>query len=271
LEDAKKFASIVNYPNVIKPTNLAGSRYVFKNNNILELEEHFKAAKSALPAFGVTIEDKLLIEEYMDGQEFSVESVSYKGKIKVVAITKKIVKGENTFVEVGHVVPANLDTKIENEIKQVTSAAIAALGIHTGLSHTEIKVTSDGPKIVEVGARLGGGHIPELVELALGIDLWNASLSIALDESPKIVQQKHQSASISFITAHPGTIESIEDIGIDETENIHDIHISANIGNNVNVLSSSDDRLGFVIATGRNAKEAESNAENRMRLIKIST
>lgn len=122
----------------------------------------------------------------MSGPEFSVETFTYQNLTHIVAITKKILK-PNTFIEIGHVIPAEVNQKEVDEISKIINDAFQVIGISSGVTHTEIKLTPGGPKIVEIGARLGGGHIPELVELALDIDYWNLAISAALGEKPTII------------------------------------------------------------------------------------
>ena len=271
IAEAKEFAESIKYPNIIKPVNLAGSRSVIRNDNELELEENFNIAKGELPPFGINKEDILLLEEYMDGPEFSVESVSFNGNVSFMSITKKLVQGKNTFVEIGHVVPAILDKETEEQIYNIAKKAILALGIFNGTSHTEVKLTKNGPQIVEIAARLGGDHIPELVEIALGVDLWSAWLSVTLGEEPNVLPKKQIGAAISYLTAVPGVVKKIENIPQLPKENIHELHVETDIGKNVRHLNNSSDRLGYVIATGKTSDEAESTAKNVSDTIKIIT
>ncbi len=261
----------IGFPNVIKPINMAASRNVYKNNNIEELKEHYESAIKDSPLYGVKKEESLLLEEYMDGQEFSVESVTFKGKTTIVCITKKIVKGKNTFVEVGHVVPAPIEKELEDEIKEVVRKTIKALNVENSVTHTEVKATSSGVKVVEIATRLGGDRIPELVEIALGIDLWSANLSIALGEEPDLKQSKNNGAAIYFITSNPGKITSIERTNIkDKPSYVKDIVIECKVNDVVTDLNNNSSRLGEIIVSGENAVEAEQNAKKELEKIKIN-
>ncbi len=271
LYEAMAFASVIGYPNVIKPVNMAASRYVFKNYNSNDLEKHFALIDGGNPPYGEAKQRTILLEEYMDGQEFSVESVISRGKIHHFAITQKTTTGVNTFVEIGHVVPASLTVEIESEIYKVASQGISALGLNSCVTHSEIKLTSKGPKIVEIAGRLGGDRIPELVKLASGIDLWDMALSAALNEELTTAPKRNQSAAIAFLTAEPGKIEHIEGIETaKKNDNIHDVTIKVRKGDIVSPLSNSFDRIGEVIATGTNPGEAQRNALKASKIVKFS-
>ena len=102
---------------------------------------------------------EIIVEEYMRGPEVSVETLAVNGKVTIVQITDKITTGQPHFVELGHSQPSSLSYEIQQQIRDITVAANEAIGIKDGPSHTEIIVTEKGPKIVELGARLGGDCI----------------------------------------------------------------------------------------------------------------
>lgn len=270
LDEANQSALSIGFPNVIKVINMASSRNVFENNNMQDLEKHFGIVVNSQPPGGVKKEDICLIEEYLEGQEFSVETVYFNGQTHIINLTKKIVKGDKTFVEIGHVVPTKLDINTQENIYKVIRAAIDALGLNFGVTHTEFKLTAEGPKIVEIAARLGGDHIPEIVELALGIDLWDISISLALNEKVDLTPKKNAGAVIYYYTANPGEIERIEGVEhVKDLPGIRKVSLEVEAGNIVNRLESSNDRLGYIIATGNDAQEAELTAQNGIKLTKF--
>lgn len=130
---------------IVKPADNSGSRGVdlLKNNDAESLKNAFEYSKS----FSRTGES--VVEEYIEGSEVSVETMSIDGECHVIQITDKITTGVPYFVEMGHSQPSMLSEKIKGEIAEVAKAANKALGISNGPSHTEIKVTKDGPKIEE--------------------------------------------------------------------------------------------------------------------------
>jgi biotin carboxylase len=262
-QEARDFADLVGYPNVIKPINMAGSRGVIRNDNVEDLRRHFEIVREFVPPFGVGKENLYLTEEFLDGPEYSVEAVSFQGDVNIAAITKKVLAGGNYFVEIGHVMPADIDPDLERQIKDLACQAIAALGIVNGGIHTEMKITSKGPRIVEVAARLGGDSIPELVELAVGVDLWRDVICVAVGEKPQPVKRKTGCfAAVRFLaSAAPGTIARIERAtDLSRNREVHSVVVQAKVGQAVRSLTNSGDRLGYAIATGDTALQAEHNS-----------
>lgn len=129
----------------------------------------------------------LVVEEYMIGPEVSVETLTVNGECNVIQITDKITTGAPHFVEMGHTQPSQLPENTKQKVAQLAKLANRAIGIINGPSHTEIIVTNEGPKIVELGARLGGDCITmHLVPLSTGVDMVECCIKIALGETPGI-------------------------------------------------------------------------------------
>lgn len=268
LNEAINAGNEIQYPNIIKPINLSASRNVFKNNNALELKENYFKIKNTIPPFGINNSNIVLVEEYMDGPEYSVEAIVFNGEISIVGITKKQVSGHNSFVEVNHTVPAMLSENVRKKIEATTILAIKSIGIRNGCAHTEIKATSKGPKIVEIAARLGGDHIPELIERAFGIDLWSNVIKIALGEKPILKKIKNKVASIQYITGKPGIIYRIDN-SCKLSNDIKVVHLDVQVGDTINELNNSSDRLGYFIAECNDYRDLNSCIKNTLENIKI--
>jgi len=268
-EDAIRAASAIGYPNILKPVNMSGSRGVMRNDSESDFVRNLAHLMNYPPPFGVAKSARYLVEEYMDGPEFSVESISYRGEVEVVAITKKYL-AEPTFVEIGHLVPADLPPEDHAAICALTRQAVLALGIRDGGSHTEIKLTRSGPKIVEVAARLGGGNIPELVELATGVDLWKAVIQIAMNEKPALVRSRNRYAAVGFFTAQPGLVTDIKTPVNGYGDSVHTMRLQLQIGTRIKPLASSADRFGYVIASGDTPAEATRNVERAKASVQIT-
>ena len=268
LKEALAAAEKCGYPNVLKPVNMAGSRGVYRNDNAAELTAHYKQLLQYQPPFGVARAEMFLLEEFMDGPEFSVESVSCNGQVEVVAVTRKILATGGSFVETGHVVPASVAADQHAALCALARQAVSALGIVNGGSHAEIKLTSTGPKVVEVAARLGGDSIPELVELATGVDLWKAVIQVAMGEQPDLGHTSKKAAAIAFFTAKPGTIIDVRR-SPRLPEGVVDLRCAAVAGLRVNELESSGDRLGYAICVGATSAEAEQRAHAAINSVEI--
>ena len=188
-------------PIIVKPTDRSGSRSINKIENWEEAESG-KLKEAIEAAVEVSFEKKAIIEEYIDGDEFSAESISYKGKHTLLTVTRKQTTGAPHFIETGHTQPAGLDSGMLEKIKKEVFAGLNSLQITNGASHAEFKITPDGKvKIIEIGARMGGDCIgSDLVKISTGYDFLKMVIDVALGKAPEFIQvSKPQNAEIRFI------------------------------------------------------------------------
>ena len=253
------------YRCIAKPSDNSGSRgirLIDENDNLEEVYSYCKAN---------SISGKILLEEYMEGPEVSVETISTNGSCQVIQVTDKITTGAPYFVEMGHSQPSTLDQKTLEEIIDISKKANKAIGIENGPSHTEIKVTKDGPKIVELGARLGGDNITtHLTPYSTGINMVEATIKIALGEKVSLTKSLDMAAAISYKKARPGKITDIR--GLDkarEVKNIKDIKVVHKIGEESKEIKSSNDRICYAISQAKTAAEAKRACEEALDKIKI--
>jgi biotin carboxylase len=255
-------------PFIVKPADNSGSRGVFlvKDINDIEgLKNAFNYSKD------YSRNGEIVVEEYMKGSEVSVETLSVNGEVNVITITDKLTTGSPRFVEMGHSQPSQISIAIQEEIKKVAVAAVKAIGIENGPSHTEIIVTSEGPKVVEIGARLGGDNITtHLVPLSTGLDLVRCCIDIALGNSTDTSVKFSKGASIRYFKTYAGEITNIS--GVDKAkqiEGIKEIAFIKYIGDSIGEINSSSDRIGFVIAQGDSVEEAIEFCRLAIKLIHI--
>lgn len=213
----------------------------------------------------------VMVEEVMEGPEVSVEALVIEGEPHIITVTDKYITPPPYFVELAHCEPSILDGNVINEIKAVAAQAIKAIGIENAPAHVEIKVTEEGPKIVELAARLGGDFITSrLVPLSTGIDLVGASVILATGEKPDLTPKRQQGAAIHFIHADEEGI--LSEIVLPETgrDGVEEIALYKKTGEKVCGTRSSNDRLGHVITTGATTKEAKALGEEILKQIKVS-
>ena len=248
---------------IFKPADSSGSRGIIKVENKCDTEEAYAYARK-FSRNGIVV-----IEECMIGPEVSVETLAIDGEVHVIQITDKITTGSPHFVEMGHTQPTRL--KCAEEIKKVAIAANKAIGIHNGPSHTEIIVTEEGPKVVELGARLGGDCITtHLVPLSTGVNMVEACLCIALGEAPNIVPTLNCGSAIRYFQQHAGRVIDIR--GIPEAETlpgVKQISFVHGVGEKISDITDSGSRMGFVITQGIDPFDAEKKALCCMEKIRI--
>lgn len=258
---------IKKFPNrfIVKPADNSGSRGVFLVKKQSEIEFAYKYSK------GFSRSGEVVVEEYMEGKEVSVETITVGGVTHVIAITDKLTTGAPNFVEMGHSQPSMMNESKKEKIKEVAISAVRAIGIENGPSHTEIMVTSDGPKVVEIGARLGGDNITtHLVPLSTGIDMVECCLKIALGLEPDLEPKFNKGSAIRYFKSFEGTISKIQ--GIEKASlatGINQIIFTKKNGDKINNVISSTDRIGFIIAQSDTADRAVQICKNAMSEINI--
>lgn len=252
---------------IVKPADNSGSRGV----DLLENYDHDTLAKVYEYSKKYSRSGDIIVEEYMEGQEVSVETLSENGNCHVLQITDKITTGSPYFVEMGHSQPSQLSEKIQKEIINVAIAANRAIGITNGPSHTEIMVTSTGAKVVEIGARLGGDNITtHLVPLSTGVDMVKSCIQIALGISPDFEIKQSKAAVIRYMDSKPGRISKIDGVeNAKRVEGVCDIEFMYKINDVISEIHSSVDRLGYIIAEGNTLDEAINSCSKATREINI--
>lgn len=254
-EEYKEAVKEFDVPFIVKPADSSGSRGIFEVIDITNAELVKKAYEYCKPYSKV---GDVVVEEYMNGPEVSVETLTINGVCHVIQITDKLTTGAPHYVEMGHSQPTKHSDEIASRIAEIAKEANKAIGIKNGPSHTEIIVTSQGPKVVELGARLGGDNITtHLVPLSTGVNMVECCIKIALGEMPDIKHKWSRGSAIRYFEQHAGIIESIQ--GIDKAKRIpgiQQISIVHGAGERITEIESSGSRMGFVIAQSSDAESA---------------
>ncbi len=257
----------ITFPCISKPTDNSGSRGVMLIHNEDELRQAVAYSSENGRSGGV------IVEEYLQGNEVSVEIIVWQGVPHVLQITDKLTTGAPHFVEMGHSQPSRLAQADLHKIRDLACRAVKAVGIQNGPAHVEIMLTDKGPKMIELGARMGGDCITtHLVPLSTGIDMIEAAIRIACGERPDIETKFQKGSAIRFFDVKNGTITAIE--GVDEAKEIsgvQEIAFTKQVGDTVGTIGASGDRVGFVIAQAENGEEAEVVCKNALNRIKIIT
>lgn len=258
---------------IVKPADNAGSRGVVlikkdvvsgktQPEDVLSVYEYSK---------GNSRNGVVMVEEFMEGEEVSVESMTVNGETTVITITDKMTTSPPYFVELGHAEPSRHPEVLQEQIKEITKQAVAAIRLQNGPSHTEIKLTKDGPKIVELAARLGGDFITSrLVPLSTGVDMVGNSVILATGGKVELGKKWDKGSAIRFIPGENGTITNIMiPQELYELPGIEEIVLYKKAGDVVDGTKSSNDRLGYIIATGKDAADAFDRATEVLNKIKV--
>ena len=267
-EDEEEFNVIkekVKFPCIMKPTDSSGSRGVVLVESLSDLEKEYSYTKNN------SRQGAVIIEEYMVGPEVSVEVMTVKGEPVVLQVTDKLTTGAPHFVEMGHSQPSRLGDENVSKIKELAKAAVKAVGIENGPAHVEIMLTKEGPKMVELGARMGGDCITtHLVPLSTGIDMIRATIETACGLEPDIQPKFNKGSAIRYFNAESGIISAMENVEEAlKIEGVQEISFVKNVGDKNGEIGSSTDRIGFVIAQADTPDEAVKICEKVLETVKI--
>ncbi len=233
----------LKFPAIVKPTDRSGSRGITKVFNMNELEDAVNNATK------YSFEKCAIIEEYIAGNEYSCECISYKGKHHFLAFTKKYTTGSPHFIETGHMEPSDIPEKMQEYIKNEIFKALDALDIKNSASHTEFKIDENGEfGIIEIGARMGGDCIgSDLVKISTGKDFIKMVIDVAVGNEPDLtVKTEPTKAEIRFIF-NKEDLEVLEDIKKNTPEIIY--RISDMELENMGKAEDSSTRVGYYILT----------------------
>ena len=255
----------ITFPCIIKPTDNAGSHGVAKVSSFDELLISYDYAHVN------SRNGKVIVEEFLEGPEVSVEVMVINNVVNILQITDKITTEAPHFVEMGHTQPSRLSSKTQFAIRQVTEAACRAVGIDKGPAHVEMKVTTKGPIMIELGARMGGDNITtHLVPLSTGIDMVGSTIKVALGELPKVTPTLCLGSAIRYFKAPLGIIKSIDNIEkASRIPGVKQIVFTKQVGELSTRIQCSNDRIGYVIAQGATAEDAVSACERAMKELSI--
>ena len=216
VEDAHAAAERIGYPVVVKPRNQTCSYGVARVDDAAELAKAFEhAASRPWAELRDEHEELVLVEEFLDGPEISIDAVVFEGDVEVTVVARKQTGFAPNFEETGHIVDARDPMAGEPELHDIVASAHAALGLHTGATHTELRLTSDGYKVVEVNARMGGDLIPYLGQIATGVEPNLAAASVACGERPTVERSASAVAGTRFY--YPERDLVVREVRIDPT------------------------------------------------------
>jgi len=257
-------------PVVIKPADNMGARGVRRIDKEEELSEAFEDAKNNSPS------GEIIIEEYMEGDELSIDSLVYNGNVYITGVADRIIEYPPFFVETGHIMPSQKPSHIIDEAIKVMKEGIRALGINIGAAKGDIKVTKNGIKIVEMAARLSGGFMSTYTfPYSTGINLMKVAIKIALGERPDEEELKPKWNKVSIeraIIPKPGIIKEIRNIeDAEKIPGVKNIFITKEIGDEITVPRNNVEKAGHVIVVADDFKTAWEIANKALNTVEVYT
>lgn len=203
----------IGYPVVVKPRALAASQGVVLVSSDGDLGRAFRLAQSARENGVEGYDANVLIEEYVKGEEISIDAAWSSGDMLPLFVAHKRTGFPPYFEEVGHWVDGKDPLRQDPRLLNVLLRAHAAVGFHSGITHTEIRLTENGPKVIEINGRLGGDFIPYVGALATGIDPGKVAVEVACGQRPVITEGLPSCAAVRFF--YPPYDAVVDDVRID--------------------------------------------------------
>lgn len=198
VDEALVTADKLGYPVILKPRALAASLGVVKVNSAEELTDNWEFAHDTTVPEAPHYDVKVLVEEFADGYEISIDSAIFHGQVTPFCLARKEIGYPPYAEEVGHFVDAADPLLADHELMKVLADAHAAIGFSDGITHTEIMITADGPKVIEINARIGGDLIPYLGLQATGADPGLAAAAVACGRRPELVPDRAMVGGVRF-------------------------------------------------------------------------
>ncbi|MFI9039856.1 ATP-grasp domain-containing protein [Streptomyces sp. NPDC053726] len=263
----------LGFPAVIKPAAFAGSIGVMRVDRPEELPAAFAFASEG--ASRSREDTGVLVEEYLDGPEVSVECVTHRGETTAVAVTRKHLGPAPYFDETGHTVDAA--DPLLAQVAPAAAAAVRALGVTDGVQHVELRLVSGRPRLIEVNARIGGDMIGHLVRLATGIDLPKAAADLACGRAPDLTPTRREAAGIRML--YPDASGTLTQRQINtpfaaHTPWLRQVQWIREIGEKLRLPPEGDlftARAGFYIVTGRTTAEVTERLDTAADEITVTT
>jgi hypothetical protein len=263
-----RFGAQHGYPFIVKPTDMTAGFGVLPVQAPVDVDRVWSEVQE-LRRTGVTYGttlfsiDDFLMEEYVEGPEFSVEGFSFAGRHVLVTVTEKLTD-PLYFAELGHTVPARIDASVRGHIMETVKDFLDVMGVKDGPSHTEVRVGTQGPVVIESHNRIGGDHILDLVKAAFGVDLadytvgWPFGL---VSELPDQVDQKG-GACVRFLHGGPGQVAAVGSVdSLARQPDVLVAEVSVQVGDLVRPLRNNWDRLGLVAVVGADSDTAAARCE----------
>lgn len=255
---------------ILKPSRNSGSRGIAKVSRDMDKGDFIRAYDESLSE---SRDHSVLIEQFIEGPEFSIEMIVWQGDIHVLTVTDKKTTGAPHFVELGHNQPSCFSATDVETLKAAAVAGVKALGVNNCACHAEAKLMNGKAYLMEVGARLGGDFIStELTHLSTGIDMVAAAIDVALGVEPDLsAKEEPKGVCVRYFCPKPGKLVSISNTEVLNNPHVYLWEIYPKEGDVIPAVTSSLCRSGHVIVTEKTPQKAIELAERLIESVKFET
>lgn len=245
------------FPVMVKPCDGSGSRGTSK---VLNRECLKKACEQAMLN---SISHKVLIEPFIEGQEYGVESFVYKDRVHVLGVMKKWMTEPPYYAELGHAYPSGLDMILESNVKEVVKKAIQAIGINYGPVNMDVLITKNGNiHVIDVGARMGGNLIySHIIPIGTGIDYMGCVIRASVGDEINFKAVEKFSIATALLALTPGKVVSFPDVKQFQKEyDLDYVSFLKKPGDKINVYHTNIDGCGYIAVVGNDIKKCHDKA-----------
>lgn len=257
-EDIENVKAEIKFPVMVKPCDGSGSRGA---NRVDRVEDFAEACHIAM---GCSLVHKALVESFIVGKEYGVESFVYDGKIYVLAVMQKWMTKAPYYAELGHSIPCCLNPETEQHIRECVEKAIKALNINFGSVNMDLLLGEDGSAhIIDIGARMGGNLIgSNIIPVGMGIDYMGAMIKAAVGDKVDLSPQSEPKCIVTRLLAlTPGVIEALPNFNKIEKDIGVEIHHHLSVGDQIREYHTNLDGCGYVVSVADDYETALKNAE----------
>lgn len=266
-DELMEAAGRISFPMVVKPTDASGSKGLSCVESVDALPEAIEQARKH------SFTGEVIIEEFVEGQHFSVERFSQDGAAALTVVTERGLTAMPHMISMSHLVPAALDPVVEQRLASMVDAILAHIDHHSGPVNLDFILTPDGRiYFIEMGARLGGNGMPMLVQQALGVNTVQAAIKLAVGESPELDGHERQQFVMLRILAseQDGLLTAVT--GLEETrelDGITDVRLFKQPGDHVRQYTQAAHKLGYLLASADSRHELLARVDRALQTLKF--
>lgn len=262
---SKLILSWLSFPIMVKSPNSTGSKDALLAENEEKLKKYTLMLREREP------NESIIIEEYIDGDQYLVEAVVYKSKVMIAGIIGQEVTKGKRFIITGYGVMAKIPDEIEKGIAGVLQSIVNHFGIKNGALHLELRRGKNGWKLIEINPRISGGAMNKMLQAAFGYSLVKETLLLQLGGSPSLVSKHKKFVYTQYlIVSEKGILERVSGKGrARKSPGVVDVYVKPRKGTLLLPPLSMGHRYAYVIAAGESMEEAKSYAKNAVNEIKF--
>ncbi|WP_260631030.1 ATP-grasp domain-containing protein [Bacillus sp. S/N-304-OC-R1] len=255
----------LTYPVIIKSSNSTGSK------DVLLAREAEQAEKHILRLQEKSVDEAIIIEEFIEGDQYLVEALIYNNKIHIAGIIEQEITQGRRFIITGYGVLVNVPYNLRKEIEEVLQSIISKLEIKNGALHLEMRRSKNGWKLIEINPRISGGAMNKMLKAAYGYNLVEETIKLHVGEYPSLIP-KHQKHVFTqyLIISEKGILEKVTGKKrARKSPGVIEVYVKPRKGTRLIPPLSMGHRYAYVIAEGRSKEEAKRNAKNAANEIKF--